>query len=414
MEEQKDSKEENQEYSFLQETIKEKQGGIRKFFFRAAGWGLVFGVCASLSFFALKPMLDERFQDNPQEVTIPQDEDEVEGEEENQDQEQTEPVILNDDSYRQMQQELKAASVKAGKSMVEIVGWTESQGEAKEASGNNISGLIVADNGRELLVLGKKIPEEEAEKLQIVFCDGQSYPASLKKSDSILGFGIYAVNRADILDTTWTQIETATLGSSNVVKNGDVVIAAGRPFGVNEAVGYGLVVSNEDRAELTDGHYQLLRTDITGIENGSGFVVNRDGAVVAVIDQNMAEEGNEKLITGYGISDIKNIIECLSNGKSVPYIGIRGGDVTNEIEEAGVPQGIYVKEVEVESPAMAAGIQSGDVITCIEDIQITSYDIYHSVLMRKSEGDKIIIKGLRQGADGYVDIEFNVTVGSKK
>ena len=414
MEEQKDPKEENQEYSFLQETIKENQGGIRKFFFRAAGWGLVFGVCASLSFFALKPMLDERFQDNPQEVTIPQDEDEVEGEEENQDQEQTEPVILNDDSYRQMQQELKAASVKAGKSMVEIVGWTESQGESKEASGNNISGLIVADNGRELLVFGKKIPEEEAEKLQIVFCDGQSYPASLKKSDSILGFGIYAVNRADILDTTWTQIETATLGSSNVVKNGDVVIAAGRPFGVNEAVGYGLVVSNEDRAELADGYYQLLRTDIIGIENGSGFVVNRDGAVIAVIDQNMAKEGNEKLITGYGISDIKNIIECLPNGKSVPYIGIRGGDVTNEIEEAGVPQGIYVKEVEVESPAMAAGIQSGDVITYIEDTKITSYDIYHSVLMRKSEGDKIIIKGLRQGADGYVDIEFNVTVGSKK
>ena len=160
MEEQKDPKEENQEYSFLQETIKENQGGIRKFFFRAAGWGLVFGVCASLSFFALKPMLDERFQDNPQEVTIPQDEDEVEGEEENQDQEQTEPVILNDDSYRQMQQELMAASVKAGKSMVEIVGWTEGQGEAKEASGNNISGLIVADNGRELLVLGQMIPEE--------------------------------------------------------------------------------------------------------------------------------------------------------------------------------------------------------------------------------------------------------------
>ena len=63
---------------------------------------------------------------------------------------------------------------------------------------------------------------------------------------------------------------------------------------------------------------------------------------------------------------------------------------------------------------MAAGIQSGDVITYIEDTKITSYDIYHSVLMRKSEGDKIIIKGLRQGADGYVDIEFNVTVGSKK
>ncbi len=63
---------------------------------------------------------------------------------------------------------------------------------------------------------------------------------------------------------------------------------------------------------------------------------------------------------------------------------------------------------------MAAGIQSGDVITGIYDVEITSYGIYHGTLMEKKVGSEAVIKGQRQGADGYVDIDFKVTVGSKE
>ena len=119
-------------------------------------------------------------------------------------------------------------------------------------------------------------------------------------------------------------------------------------------------------------------------------------------------------MTGYGISGLKSEIELLSNGQAVPYIGIRGLDVTAEIEAQGIPEGVYVRTVETDSPAMAAGIQSGDIITEAAGKKITSLSAYQSVLRDQKSGNKIRLKGQRQGSGGYVDISFDVTVGSKE
>ena len=89
-------------------------------------------------------------------------------------------------------------------------------------------------------------------------------------------------------------------------------------------------------------------------------------------------------------------------------------DVTEEIEEQGIPKGLYVKNVDADSPAMAAGIQSGDVIMSVGDAEVSAYSVYHRALMECSVGNEITVRGQRQGADGYVDIEFSVTVGSKE
>ena len=89
-------------------------------------------------------------------------------------------------------------------------------------------------------------------------------------------------------------------------------------------------------------------------------------------------------------------------------------DVTEELEEKGMPQGIYVKEVEPDSPAMAAGIQSGDIIVGIDGQNIISMSNYRSILVHKTVGAQFKLQGLRQGTGGeYVDIDFNVTVGSR-
>lgn len=413
---QEDMQEEFREYSFLQETIKRDRRGERKGFFRMAGLGLVFGVFACFSFSAMKPAMDSIFQDDPQKVTIPQ-------EEESQEEEQAPPPVeevvqppLDADSYRQMQQSLTTIGVKANRSVVEIAGVLEDQDWTEESKDykNSVSGLIVADNGRELLVLGKSSVAKDAKELKIVFNNGQAYPATLKKSDGNLGFGVYAVNRSDIQDSTWAQIDTAVLGSSNAVSKGDIAIVLGKPFGYAGAMGFGSIASGKNTLDSADGQYRLINTDIAGSKNGSGFIVNLKGEIIALIDQSAAEEGSTELIIGYGITDVKDVIEFLSNGQGVPYIGIWGVDVTEEIEEQGIPKGLYVKNVDADSPAMAAGIQSGDVITGIDDVEITSYGIYHGTLMEKKVGSEAVIKGQRQGADGYVDIDFKVTVGSKE
>lgn len=425
MEEHKDPGEEisreeekEQEYSFLQETIKDEtvsKKKVKKDIFRMAGLGLVFGLVASLSFSAFKPWMDELFHSNPQKVTIPEEEEE-EDEATPEDEPEATQQVLDAESYRQMQQSLTSVASEANKSVVEIAGTTGDQDWMNDSYDhkNSTAGLIIADNGQELLVFGKTSIIKEAGDVHIIFSDGHSYKASLKKKDGNLDFGIYAVSRGDIQDTTWSQIKAATLGSSNSVSKGDPAIVLGSPFGYAGAVGFGTVASSKNSAEFADGQYRLICTDIAGARNGSGVIVNLKGEIIGIIDQSISEEDSMNLVTGFGISDIKEMMQFLLNGQGVPYIGIRGVDVTQEIEDQGIPRGVYVKEVETDSPAMAAGIQCGDIITNINGTDVATVATYHAALMDLESGKKIKIRGHRQGAGGYVDIDFGVTIGSKE
>ena len=99
----------------------------------------------------------------------------------------------------------------------------------------------------------------------------------------------------------------------------------------------------------------------------------------------------------------------------MPYIGIYGVDVSEDMKEQGLPQGVYVKEVEADSPAMTAGIQNGDIITSVDGGEIIDVMGYHNILMGKDLGNRVVLKGSRQGTGGeYVDIDFTVTIGSKQ
>ena len=85
--------------------------------------------------------------------------------------------------------------------------------------------------------------------------------------------------------------------------------------------------------------------------------------------------------------------------------------IANEQE---IPKGIYVREVEADSPAMQAGIQNGDVITAIDETDITGIAGFHKQITKAGTGAQIKVKGQRRGADDYVDVTFDVTVGSKE
>ena len=163
-----------------------------------------------------------------------------------------------------------------------------------------------------------------------------------------------------------------------------------------------------------NGQYRLLDTDIAGSEKGSGILFNTAGEVIGICDQSeLQRDGN--LVSAYAISDIKEEIELLANGQGVPYIGVHGVVVTEKLAgEQGIPKGIYVREVEADSPAMQAGIQNGDVITEINKTDITGITGLHKQIAEAGTGTQIRIKGQRRGADGYVDVTFDVTVGSKE
>ena len=277
-----------------------------------------------------------------------------------------------------------------------------------------MAGVIIADNGQELLILGKKAPDRMSGELKITFADDEQYDATVKQKDGNLDMAVYAVSKDVIADSTWAKIETATLGSSNIVMPGDTVIVLGRTYGNDNRMSYGLLEGDKSYAEYADGQYGVLHTDIIGTEEESGVILNMDGEVIGIVSPSLTKEAVDMHIAGFAVSDIKNVIELLSNGVGVPYTGMRAVDLTEDMQEQGFPKGISVKEVEADSPAMAAGIQSGDIITEVDGVEVGTYAMYHNTLMKKGIGSKIELKGCRQGAGGeYVDIDFTVTVGTR-
>ena len=418
--EQKQNSEE-EDYSFLQEIIKDEAGDQAKWkhdVLRRIQLGLIFGLVACFTFFACKPWVEKRFEGDPTEVTIPQDEQQEKDQtQQEQEQVQEQKPVLTTETYQEMLNNLKQVSGEVRKSVVEIQGAVTEEKFSKdqEDKEKSISGMIVADNGQELLILAGELPVKDAKIIRVTFSGDSQCDAILKSRDAGLGLCVYAVQRKNIADDVWAQIETATLGGSKVVSEGDTVIAVGKLYGCDTIAGYGVIESGENYLDKADGQYQTIYTDVAGDISGSGVLVNIRGEVIGIINTSVRSDDQTNKISGYGISDIKGVIELLSNGKNVPYLGVSGVEVSSEMQGQGIPQGVYVKEVDAESPAMAAGIQSGDIITNIADTDIINLLGYHNTLMKQNVGDKILVRGKRQGTGGeYVDIDFGVTVGYKQ
>ena len=406
-----------EKYSFLQETLKDEQIKPKKMIgnvCKIAGKGLVFGLAACLAFCGIKPWMEAVFERQTDVVTIPEDEEPEEEEVTAEVPEQQEFTVGN---YREMSGVLTEVAKEASKSVVtvEIVSDStdlESLGEKTES----VSGVIVWKNLAEVLVAApSRILDSEGAMLQITFNDGKTYEAKLKKQDKNSHLAVFSVMTPALKDSTKKYIHAATLGNSNVVTKGMPVIALGNQFGYAGGSGYGIISTVNNYISVADRAYRVLTTDITAAENGSTVLFNTDGEVIGIGDQMVTGQDSATLVTGYAISGIKEVMELLSNGNAVPYIGIHGVEITEEIAGAqGIPQGIYVKGIEADSPAMQAGIQSGDIVVSVEGETVKTLYGLGKVISKYKVGDHVKMVVQRQGAEAYAELPFDVTIGSKE
>lgn len=423
MDEQKRQQEESEmnetpEYSFLQEVIKDEVGGTRKRkkrILRKIGVGIFIGLVACFTFSVIKPWVESRMSGDPDEVTIPRDTKQTA--ENEADRSGKDGNGQKKDNYSKSVKSLSDVAKKGKRSVVSLLVLTGATIGNKEfvSESQSVSGVLIADNGQELLILGPTMEVGETQQIQATFCDGKKYQVTEKKSDANLELTIYAVKESQLEEKTAKSIRLAALGSSYEVKKGDTTVLLGMLFGQGDAVGYGVLRSSTEKAERADGTYHILGAELAGFTGGSGIMFNRQEEVIGIICDAAGEDAKEELMHAYAISDIKDVMQFLANGESVPYIGIHATDVSENIaEDRRIPRGIYVDKVEADSPAMRAGIQSGDVLTAIGGTDIENFEQYHELLMEEKEGTHLLIKGYRRGAkDQYVAVHFNATVGNK-
>ena len=404
------SENEKEEFAFIKEKIKNKPLNKRRIILKTAFTvvlAVVFGLVSCFVFTWMRPVMEE-WLNKPEDtrVSIPKDEEVQPDTEEETNSTETgvdEPDAeeglkeLTPEEYQKLQSKLYAIGSEANKSIVTVTGVTsdvdwfntpyERQGQA--------SGVIIADTGQELLIMTERKVISGAKSIHV----GNT------------GIAILNVKRSDIEESTLGRIKVAVLGNSLQTTRGSIVLALGSPLGTTFSILTGNITSTSNSISTFDANYNVLTTDIVGSSQGSGVLVNLSGEVVGIVMQNYSS-GDENTLTAISVSQLKDIIEKLSNGQDIPYLGLKLTSVTSDIEkEYDIPKGVYIKSVGIDSPAMAAGLQSGDVIVKIAGENV---EAYKNVLSGQTPGDVVKITIKRQGAAGYVEIECSATVGVLK
>jgi serine protease Do len=370
--------------------------------------GFIFGIVACFTFVVLNPVVAGILGQDKQDVTIP--EDEVE-------EEQREDDVIDRSAEQRAEEQrqmrlLKELQNKAKENTSVIVSISGQKKIEKNTELKKTSGVILADNGSEILILSQTLSDKELKNIRITFADGKEYAAKVKMKDNNIGIVICAVEKEELKNDTLKQMKMVTLGNSRISESGDPIFLIGKTGGQKLQISYGFVASSEEKMEISDGSVGLLRVDVAGATYDNGVLFNQNGEMTGLVKKSLSD--NKTLVTVLSISDIKNELERMSNGKGVPYIGISGVALPEELKEEGLEEGVWVKEINTESPSMAAGIQPGDVIIKVGDTKISNMNEYRNALLNCSVKEVITVTGLRKGADdSFVEMKFEVVVGKK-
>lgn len=430
---------------FMIEKIKERPVNKKKLIRRTmitAAMAVIFGTIACVTFLIMEPLISNWLypEEEPEQVSFPEDLEEMAPEdmlsenlsgnegidsgegnaplEQDQIQEILSGIVLDMDNYKQIYMALSSYVSELNHSMVTVTGVSSNVDwfNNVEVSRNQSPGVIIANNGKELLVLADYVPLKRAESLSLSFSylEGVEISAEIKGVDTTTNLAVLSVNLADLPQEMLQPdgIVIASLGSSNL-RNivGTPVIALGSPMGSSGSMGYGMITASTLQNNQADANYKILQTDIYGSSSAGGVIFSLQGQVLGIITNQKNTADMKNIVTAYGITELKKTIEKLSNGEKIAYLGISGIDVTDEAnEEMGVPYGAFVIDVDMNSPSMEAGIQQGDVITAFDGHSVHSYNDYITALMQAEAGSGVELTVMRAAQGTYKEMNIRVTL----
>lgn len=268
------------------------------------------------------------------------------------------------------------------------------------------TGFVVSGEG--IIVTNKHVVSDSG-PYSVVTKDGQKYESKRIYRDPILDLAIVKIDGSNL--------EALEMGDSSKLKVGQTVIAIGNALGrftntVTTGVvsGLGRAVSAGDPFEGSVERLEnLIQTDAAiNPGNSGGPLLNSSGQVIGV---NVATtEGAQNIGFAIPINTVKPIVdEFLATGKvSRPFLGIRYRFISKDVAILNeVPQGAYIQEVVVDSPADKAGIEEGDIITKINNQAINEENKLAEIISKSSLGSRVELQIWRDGKE----VKLEVVIG---
>lgn len=283
------------------------------------------------------------------------------------------------------------------------------------------SGVIISQDG---YILTNNHVINGANSVKVRLRDGTEYDATIIGSDSD--------NDIALLKVSATGLSPATFGDSNSLAVGDYVVAIGNPLGeLGGTVTDGIISALARKVTIEDTQMTLLQTNAqVNPGNSGGGLFNANGELVGIV--NAKQSATEVEGIAFAIP-INNVLDILSDLKEYGYVtgkvdlGIDFTDITSD-ETAfyyGVNQtGCYVLSVDSGSNAENAGVTRGDLVTKVNDTDVSSSSDITTALEKAEVGDTVTFTVSRRGTsktisfvlEEYIPAVSNsqITNGSQK
>lgn len=278
----------------------------------------------------------------------------------------------------------------------------QGQGNEKNRQGRELpketlqglgSGVIVSDKG---YVLTNNHVIREADTMVVTLADGRSADATVVGTDPDSDLAVLKIK----LD----KLPVITLGSSQNLRAGDVVLAIGNPYGLDKTVTQGIISATERTGADVGILENLLQTDAAiNPGNSGGALINSFGQIIGINTVIYSRSGgNQGIGFAIPIDQATEVMNKLIEGKPIirGYLGIMMQPLNKEIRgyiDYKEGEGVYVRAVVRNSPAQKAGLLPGDVITKVNNIAITDERMALRLVAGLTPGQNYNVEIFRKG-----------------
>lgn len=267
--------------------------------------------------------------------------------------------------------------------------------------GEKLAGLgsgVVLD--REGHVITSRHVIEHADAIRVVFAEGAAFPADLVGADPATDLGVLRIR--DPAGAA-PHLRPIPMGDSDALRVGEIVLAIGAPFSLRSSVSWGMV-SQKGRAVGLLPYDDLIQTDAAiNPGNSGGPLVDVNGRMVGLnaVMQTAGPRGSIGIGFAVPGNRVQRVARALIEGRPVrrPWLGMvpAAMNPAAAAELLGARGGVFVREVQADTPAARGGLQPGDVIREVNGEPVQSIVELQREIYKREIGETITMSILRAG-----------------
>ena len=276
------------------------------------------------------------------------------------------------------------------------------------------SGFVITEDG---YILTNYHVIDGANSIKVTFDNGKEYTATYVGGEE--------KNDIAVIKVDATGLTPVVIGKSSDMLVGEQVTTIGNPLGeltFSESTG---IISALDRSiTMSDGRQMnMIQTDCAiNSGNSGGPLFNSHGEVIGIVSAKYSSGNNSSSasVEGLGFAipmdDVASMVsDLVKNGyvTGKPIMGISVADVDESVTSYGVPQGAIIRVVTPDLCGAKAGLQAGDIVTKIDNTDVTSASDLTSAIGNYKPGDKVTLTIFRSGETKTVEVTLEESTPEK-